>query len=107
MVKAKALLPAASQAAYQQLLDKLGTTSQPTDVWVDGEGRARRLKVQLDMTKSTVGGQAAAGSPFHGVVTTTEEFFDFGAKVTANPPPDDQAVDLTKLLQQFQAGAGG
>lgn len=85
--KAQVDLAKAAQdaGASAQGIDKLGVTSLPVDVWVDGEGRIARLAFDLSLTNS----QAGASS-----VSFTGDFFDYGKPVTVAIPPADQVHDL-------------
>ena len=67
--------------------------SVPTEVWLDGKGRVRRLKQTVQLASGLVSG----------TTTLVLEYFDFGAKVDATPPPADQTSDFTALL----GGTGG
>ena len=71
-----------------------GTAEVPTEVWVDGDGRVRRVRmVYADVP--TPDGEAAD-------VTVTTELYDFGADVDVEPPPRDQVLNMDQI-----AGAGG
>jgi hypothetical protein len=91
--KAAAQSPRASEA-IKSTIKLLGTSTQPIDVWVDAEGRVRRMKYTVDLSKSKVASTnpAAAGS-----VAFTLDLFDFGVPVQATLPPADQVVDISAL----------
>lgn len=69
-------------------LAQLGSTSMPVDLWVDAEGRLRRLE-----TAATVpaGAKGAATS-----LSMSMELFDFGVAVDAEPPPAAEVVDISR-----------
>jgi hypothetical protein len=91
--KAAKLSPAASDA-IKSTIKLLGSATQPVDVWVDGEGRVRRMQYTVDLSKT----KAASSVPgAAGTVTFTLEVFDFGAPVQATVPAADQIVDLSAL----------
>jgi hypothetical protein len=90
--KAAAESPKASEA-IKSTIKLLGTATQPVDVWVDAEGRVRRMKYAVDLSKSKV--PTSTGVP--GSVTFTLDLFDFGVPVQATLPPADQVVDLGAL----------
>ena len=91
---AKAAKAAGSDgAALTQLTQQLGTSSLPTDVWVDGDGRLRRLRYAVDVK---------GGAPAATRIEVSMELFDFGTAVTVTPPPADQVADAGGLV-----GAGG
>lgn len=76
--------------AMESAIDALGTDTMPVDVWIDDEGRARKVELTQDMTEVS-GGQV-------GTAVTTIELFDFGVDVDVEPPPADQVADLGALL---------
>lgn len=72
------------------------------EVWVDDEGRLRRVTTAAPAATgdepagaAQPGGEAQA--PFLGDVTTTTDFFDFGAAVDVAPPPAEQVADVSQL----------
>ena len=71
-----------------------GSSTQPLDVWIDAQGRVRRMKYAVDLSKS----KGAASNPgVSGVATFTLDLFDFGVPVQATVPPADQVADLSAL----------
>lgn len=77
------VVAAEAQGASAAAVEKLKALPQrvvPLDVWVDGDGRARRLRMG-------VGGNAGD--------TITVELYDFGTAVDVEPPPADQVSDQT------------
>jgi hypothetical protein len=60
----------------------MASAPSQVDVWIDAQGRIRRLAV-------------ASGT---GSSTTTTEFYDFGTAVHIVAPPPDQVADLQTLL---------
>lgn len=95
--KAVAEAPERARNSVRQLIEQLGTSEMPVEVWIDEEGRLRRQRQRLDLSQAT-GAAPAQG----GTVTTTVEYFDFGIDVDVQPPPADQVTDLQELQ-----GAGG
>jgi hypothetical protein len=81
-----------------RLKQLLGTSTMPVDVWVDGDGLARRLQFQMPLPKA----QASQAGLANGSIASTEEFYDFGTPVSVDAPPADQTVDALSL-----SGAGG
>lgn len=82
--------------AIESFAVQLGAHEMDVDVWIDEEGRVRRLRYLVDTSKSA-SATAPAGSA---KVATTLELFDFGTQVKADPPPSSQVTDATKLLAQ-------
>jgi hypothetical protein len=84
-----------NKATIENLMEQIGSKSLPADVWIDGEGRLRKLRYEMTVGGARATTQAGASAT---KVTTTIELFDFGTEVTAKPPPADQVTDATKLL---------
>ena len=79
---------AALRRAAQQLADQVGTKTIPVEVFVDADGRLRRLNMDLSMI---VQGQRLA-------TEQTVDYYDFGVDVDVDAPPASQVYDLTKQL---------
>ena len=60
------------------------TAAVPVDVWVDGDGQARKIAATVDH----VGVKAAIEI----------EYYDFGVKVDVNAPPADDVLDFSDLF---------
>jgi len=74
------------RAVIEQSLATGGSAEVPTDVWVDDEGRVRRVRmVYADV--ATAEGTTAD-------VTVTTELYDFDADVEIEPPPRGQVLNL-------------
>src|SRR4051812_31229649 len=86
--KAAAASNSDAKAAIEQAEKVLGTVTFPIDVWIDGQGRLRKLTYSLDVSK-------AAGAKASGNVSLTLELFDFGVPVNVSAPPADQTADLS------------
>jgi hypothetical protein len=91
--KAAGLAPADQRAAIEAAAKTVVNQSEPTEVWLDGKGRVRRLQQTVQLASSLA----------TGTTTLVLEYFDFGTKVDATPPPADQTSDFTSLL----GGTGG
>jgi hypothetical protein len=72
-------------------LESLGMDEIDIDVWIDEEGRARRMDMAMPMP-------AESGAP--GELEVSMEMFDFGAPVDVVPPPADATFDATALAMQ-------
>jgi hypothetical protein len=92
--KVKADAPADLKDDIDAMVKQLGKSTVPAEVWIDGDGLARRMKFAFD----AIGEQKVA-------MTITQELFDFGVEVEAAAPPADQVSDFAELLQQ--AGQSG
>ena len=69
--------------ALKQAARTLGTKEIPLDVWVDGDGLVRRVKMNWH--------------PKGGSLVMALDLFDFG-DVHVDVPPDSETVDLSKML---------
>ncbi len=96
--KAAQQSPPEARASIEQLSKQLGTATFPMDAWIDGDGRLRRQRFSMDLSKVTAPG--VAPGTVTGVVTTTVELFDFGTEVDVSEPPADQVSDFMTVLQQ-------
>lgn len=79
---------------FRDQVEAAGMDEMDFDVWVDDEGRARRMVTAVPLPPDA---GAGAGD---GEVEVTLEMFDFGAEVEAAPPPADQVLDITELATQ-------
>jgi hypothetical protein len=72
----------------------------PVDVFVDSDGRARRMTITMDLGDfmgSVAGASGATGLGDLPTITATVDFYDFGAPVSVVAPPADQIVEMPKL----------
>lgn len=99
----------------QQAVQQLGTRQMPVDVWVDKQGRMRRLSYELDLSNAMASqaGASQSGAPKGqavpaglGKMLVTIELFDFGVPVNVTPPPDNQVVPLDQVIRQQQQQQG-
>ena len=86
--KATASLPPDAQKGVEDAIASLGTSTLPADVWIDDEGRIRKLSFSADPD-----GQ---GPNPPGAVEI--ELYDFGARADVQVPPADQVTDLANLF---------
>lgn len=78
-----------ARKGMQAMIDQLGTTTVPIEVFVDGDGMLRRLKMAL-ATK-------VAGDSL--VMRMQMDLFDFGVDVDVKAPAASGVLDLTGMLQ--------
>jgi hypothetical protein len=96
LTKALEQVPADQRAAAAKGLKTLGTGSVPADVWIDAQGRPRKLVMHLD-------GVAPSGGTLG---TLAIELYDYGTKVDVHAPPADDTVDMMSLLRGALSGNG-
>jgi len=75
------------QSALKQLRHVMGTKI-PAEAWVDDNGFLRKLTFAFTLANTPDG-------PFR--VHFSEELYDFGAKVSVQPPPASEVTDMTNL----------
>jgi hypothetical protein len=95
--KAAAQTPEAKEKV-DKLIQQMGTSTMPATVWIDDDGRMRKMTYDIDLSKAS----AAAGA--RGTMTTTFEMYDFGAKVDVQAPPAADTADGAQLFAQLQQG---
>lgn len=81
-----------------QIIEQLGSTTIDSDVWIDGEGRLRKLQYRVDLSKVDLPTQKNEAER-SGVLTATFELFDFGTDADVADPPPDQVTDLKDLIK--------
>ena len=72
-------------------LTKLGLDTLPIELWVDGDGYLKQIRLALDLSAIAPEGAGASFS-----VTLT--FSDIGEDITIDVPPASQVTDLTDML---------
>ena len=72
----------------------VGSTTFPVDLWIDGQGAARRIQFRFPLPRLSSGTASSAPA---GTVTATEELYDFGTPVAVQAPPANQVADIAQL----------
>jgi hypothetical protein len=75
------------RAAVEQLLKQVDVTEIPLRIWIDAQGRVRRITI--DTTVAAKGSEVAEH--------VTVDYYDFGVAVPG-PPPASQTYDITSML---------
>lgn len=89
-------LPAADRAAEQTLLQHAGVEGEiPVEVWVDTQGRVRRVLMSIDVS---------GAGPASDSLTVTVNFTSYGPVPAISPPPAGEVADLTSMLTSGLAG---
>ena len=93
--KAIAETPEAQREALRSSLEKIGAETLPAEVWIDDDGRLRKMTQQISVDGA-------------GTTEVTIELFDFGTEVDVEAPAEVDVVDLTSMLTSMtQPGASG
>jgi hypothetical protein len=89
--------PAADRPALQAAADAIGPVQWPADVWLDDQGRVRRLQMAENPFTHTTTTKPNLLITEDGnyLALTNIEFYDFGTPVAVSPPPADQAVEAS------------
>lgn len=103
--KAAAGQDAKGQQAIQALEQEIGSHTLPADIWLDDQGRLRKVTMQETLrgmpstTPSTTSSASTSDRPAANVTFNfTATLTDFGVPVTVTAPPADQTADLTNAL---------
>lgn len=100
--KAAGAVPEDKRKAFEASIKQLGTADVPVEVWVDEDGRTRRVVTSIPVS---AGGTSPAPSGAGNDVKVTVEFFEFGVDVDVQAPPAAEVGDLAELQQGAQPGA--
>ncbi|HEX3592536.1 MAG TPA: hypothetical protein VHV74_23180 [Pseudonocardiaceae bacterium] len=87
----------ATQRSLHTLEDQLGSHTLPAQVWIDPQGRVRRL-----MLHEVLKGTSDSAQQGNVTVDVTATLSDFGVPVTITAPPAAQTADLTGALSGGQ-----
>jgi hypothetical protein len=87
--KAAEALPESARKSFDRVIELTGVSKLPFDVWIDGEGLARR--VEYDQPLPASDGQETS-------MALRMEFFDFGMAVDVEPPPESEVTDIQELI---------
>jgi hypothetical protein len=87
------LVPAAQReeagTMVEEMLEQVGTTELPVDVWLDEQGLVRQLEMSFSATQPGATEKAEASVMF--------ELYDYGEDVEVALPPADEVVDASAL----------
>ncbi|HEX2235197.1 MAG TPA: hypothetical protein VHK89_02875 [Actinomycetota bacterium] len=84
-----------ARASVDALIARSRTDALDADVWIDDEGRMRKMTYGVDLATSD-------GSADDNTMTVSMELYEFGVDVAVEPPPPDEVVDLLQLIDQPQ-----
>jgi len=80
-------LAASADPAVRRSVEQIGVRSIPVEAWIDAQGLVRRERVQLTTDKA----------PTPVALDLTLDLSDYGTKVDATPPADDDVFDATSF----------
>lgn len=105
--KAVEASPTADAATKAKLSAFYNNLTAPADVWIDGDGRLRKMTYTLDTSKidaSALSTNARAASAFQQIagIDFTLELSNFGVAVNVTAPPANETTDLSSIT----AGTG-
>lgn len=80
--------PDDAKLTLNQTIAALGRSTLPADVWLDSQGRMRKLGFTVDPDGT---GPGSSG-------TVELELYDFGTPANVAVPPDNQVTDLSSLF---------
>jgi hypothetical protein len=85
----------AQQAAIKSLEAQLNATTLPVQIWLDGQGRVRQVSEQIQVSTNAQSNGGTTVPAASDSVSTTVDYYDFGAPVTVQAPPSSQVDDIT------------
>lgn len=85
-----------ARSSVESLVARSGSVRLPADVWIDEQGRMRKMVYVVRL--------ASSGESSRDSMTVTMELYEFGIDVVVEAPPADQVVDLLALLDQPAQG---
>lgn len=97
-------LGAGAREDYDEMVEGLGTSKLPVEVWIDEQNRVRRYALDVSVPENT----ASPGASEEDDRVSTRmviEYHDFGTPVDVQVPPQDQTTDGSKLLAGEQTVA--
>jgi LppX_LprAFG lipoprotein len=78
--------PEAQRDEVRNSIGTLGSKTIPADVWIDGKGRLRKVRLHVAASTTTTKG------------SVTFEYFDLGGRVNVEAPAANEVVDFQDLL---------
>ena len=92
--------------AQDEMVEKIGTSKLPVEVWIDGENRVRRYELETNvLVPENSAFPNASGEDDPVRKRMVAEYYDFGPPVEVQAPPPEKTMDGSKLLSGGQAAA--
>jgi hypothetical protein len=99
-------VPAGLRDSIKSLAGLFG--NMPADVWIDGDGRLRRLSLEIDLGAMFRGFETTGTTTADNlVITETMDLYDFGTPVHVEAPPADQVAHFSGSLPPLNGDASG
>jgi hypothetical protein len=101
------LVQAAEQASesarpsVQNLIQRTGAATMPAEIWIDDDGRMRRMTYEVDLAAAA----SEEASAERDTMAVAMELYEFGIQVDVEAPPENQVVDLLQLIEAQQGGS--
>ena len=98
-------VPKSLRAKADQLFGGAGAPTIPVDVFLDSEGRLRRMTLEMDLSAFSGAGATGATGALGSLptVSMTLDLYDFGTPVNVQAPPANQILSL----KEFGMNGGG
>lgn len=87
---------------YDDLIEQMGATTLPMEVWLDEEGIVRRFEMTVPMA-APPGVEESMDFPEDAEVEISQELFDFGTPLEVVAPPESETVGMEELVSQQNA----
>jgi hypothetical protein len=103
VTKAAEKAPEAARETMRKLASFYVDPVLHTDLWLDGDGRARRVVQVIDPSNLKLPdclNVSQAANPFKGLTTMTYEMYDFGKDVDVTVPVANDVADLQDLMRK-------
>ncbi|QIN81316.1 hypothetical protein GBA63_00770 [Rubrobacter tropicus] len=86
--------------AQEEIIEQIGTSKLPVEVWLDDQNRVRRYA--MDVAVPVPENASAPGMPEGGKMRTSmvAEYYDFGTPVEVQAPPQEQTTDGSKMFSR-------
>jgi hypothetical protein len=85
-------VPAATRERLQKLAPSLRDIDMPVEVWIDADGRMRRMSMEMDLAEMLGGTDAGSGVPTGAAMHIEMELYDFGVPVDVEAPAPDEVA---------------
>jgi hypothetical protein len=89
-------IPATLREKLTAVAPGFATAKMTTDVWIDAEGRARKMTMTIPFADVLAGSSLASAIPAGASESVTLELYDFGTPVHVEAPPANEVTPLEK-----------